>query len=92
MPNPCSAPRSWCAHTSIDPAAQSATVDRFLDELEAMAPVRPRCFEAGATVNLRAASREALAALVKKFDQVADGLDAEGLSTLADDLTAVANC
>ena len=76
------------AHVT-DPAAQAATVDRFLDELEAMSP-STTVFEAGASVNLRAASREALAALVKKFDEVADGLDAAGLSTLADDLTAVA--
>jgi ATP synthase F0 subunit b/ATP synthase F1 delta subunit len=76
------------AHVA-DPAAQAATVDRFLDELEAMSP-STTVFEAGASVNLRAASREALAALVKKFDEVADGLDAAGLSTLADDLTAVA--
>jgi ATP synthase F0 subunit b/ATP synthase F1 delta subunit len=76
------------AHVA-DPAAQAATVDRFLDELEAMSP-STTVFEAGASVNLRAASREALAALVKKFDEVADGLDAAGLSSLADDLTAVA--
>lgn len=76
------------AHVT-DPAAQAATVDRFLDELEAMSP-STTVFEAGASVNLRAASRESLAALVKKFDEVADGLDAAGLSTLADDLTAVA--
>jgi ATP synthase F0 subunit b/ATP synthase F1 delta subunit len=72
-----------------DPAAQSTTVDRFLDDLEAMSP-SSTVFEAGASVNLRAASREALAALVKKFDEVAAGLDSNGLSTLADDLTSVA--
>ena len=72
-----------------DPAAQSATVDRFLDELDAMAP-SSAVLAAGATLNLRAASRDALAELVRKFDQVADGLDADGLSTLADDLTRVA--
>ncbi|CAN5120747.1 F0F1 ATP synthase subunit B/delta [soil metagenome] len=80
------------AHVT-DPAAQAATVDRFLDELEAMADsgaASTALFEAGATVNLRAASREALAALVKKFDDVAGGLDAAGLSTLADDLATVA--
>ncbi len=70
-----------------DPAAQSATVDRFLDELDAMAP-SSAVLAAGATLNLRAASRDALAELVRKFDQVADGLDADGLSTLAADLTA----
>jgi ATP synthase F0 subunit b/ATP synthase F1 delta subunit len=80
------------AHVA-DPVAQAATVDRFLDELEAMADSESpssAVFEAGASVNLRVASREALAALVKKFDGVAAGLDADGLTTLAGDLTAVA--
>lgn len=80
------------AHVA-DPAAQAATVDRFLDELEAMADSGASAtsnLETGASVNLRAASREALAALVKKFDEVAGGLDAGGLTTLAADLTAVA--
>jgi ATP synthase F0 subunit b/ATP synthase F1 delta subunit len=72
-----------------DPKSQSATVDRFLDELDAMAP-SAAVLEAGATLNLRAASREALAELVKKSDEIADGLDADGLTTVADDLTAVA--
>ncbi|MCU1513980.1 MAG: synthase subunit delta [Microbacteriaceae bacterium] len=79
------------AHVA-DPAAQAATVDRFLDELEAMADsgaTATSTLETGASVNLRAASRESLAALVKKFDEVADGLDADGLTTLAADLTAV---
>ena len=60
-----------------DPAAQSATVDRFLDELDEMAP-STAVLEAGATLNLRAASRDALAELVRKFDQVADGPDSAG--------------
>jgi ATP synthase F0 subunit b len=80
------------AHVA-DPAAQAATVDRFLDELEAMADSESpssAVLEADASVNLRAASREALAALVKKFDEVAAGLDADGLTTLAGDLTAIA--
>jgi ATP synthase F1 delta subunit/ATP synthase F0 subunit b len=72
-----------------DPAAQSSTVDRFLDQLDEMAP-SPVVLEAGATLNLRAASREALAEVVKRFDSVADGADANALSTLADNLAAVA--
>lgn len=55
-----------------DPGAQSQTVDRFLDQLDEMAP-SPAVLEAGATLNLRAASREALAELVKKFDSVTEG-------------------
>ncbi|MCV7431219.1 F0F1 ATP synthase subunit B/delta [Mycolicibacterium bacteremicum] len=76
------------AHVA-DPAAQSATVDRFLDDLDQMAPSEASV-ETGATAGLRAASREALATLVSEFDSVAGGLDAEGLTKLADDLTAVA--
>jgi F-type H+-transporting ATPase subunit delta len=76
------------AHVA-DSAAQSATVDRFLDELDAMAPASV-ALETGATLNLRAASREALAALVSEFDQVAQGLDADGMATLAGDLASVA--
>lgn len=72
-----------------DPQSQSSTVDRFLDDLDEMAP-SPAVLEAGATLNLRAASREALAELVKKFDQASENLDAAGLSTLAEDLAAVA--
>ena len=72
-----------------DPQQQSATVDRFLDDLNEMAP-SPAVLEAGATLNLRAASREALSELVKKFDQTAEGLDAAALTTLAEDLAAVA--
>ena len=72
-----------------DPKSQSTTVDRFLDDLDAMAP-SPVVLEAGATLNLRAASREALAELVKTFDQTAEGLDPDGLTALADDLASVA--
>jgi len=72
-----------------DPAAQSSTVDRFLDQLDEMAP-SPAVLEAGATLNLRAASRDALAEVVKKFDSVAEGADANSLTTLAENLGAVA--
>lgn len=72
-----------------DPAAQSATVDRFLDELDAMSP-SPAVFDAGASLNLRASSREALAEVVKKFEQTTEGLDADALRTLADELASVA--
>ena len=71
-----------------DADAQSASVDRFLDELDGMAP-SPAVLEAGAPLNLRAASREALAEVVKKFESIADGVDADALTTLADELTSV---
>lgn len=76
------------AHVS-DPAAQSSTVDRLLDELDQMAP-STAVIETGATARLRAASRDALATVVSRFDDVAGGLDAEGLTTLADELSSVA--
>jgi ATP synthase F0 subunit b/ATP synthase F1 delta subunit len=72
-----------------DSESQSATVDRFLDELDAMAPSEA-VVEDRATARLRSASRKSLADLVEKFDNVAGGLDPEQLSTLADDLASVA--
>jgi ATP synthase F0 subunit b len=71
-----------------DPDARSATVDRFLDELDAMAP-SSITIDDPATAKLRAASRNALNALVKAFDQVAADLDESQLLGLADDLAAV---
>jgi F-type H+-transporting ATPase subunit delta len=71
-----------------DPAAQAATVDRFLDELDEMAPSEA-VIETGATARLRAASRESLAALVAEFDRAANGLDADALIKLADELDSV---
>jgi len=76
------------AHVA-DPAAQSATVDRFLDDLDQMAP-SPFVLDTAATSKLRAASRAALATLVAEFDGLAGDLDSDGLTTLADDLAAVA--
>ncbi|BBX86749.1 F0F1 ATP synthase subunit B/delta [Mycolicibacterium aubagnense] len=72
-----------------EPAAQAGTVDRFLADLEQMAPSSA---EVGthAEVKLRAASRESLTALVKKFDETAGGLDTAALTALSDDLAAVA--
>jgi ATP synthase F0 subunit b/ATP synthase F1 delta subunit len=75
------------AHVA-DPAAQSATIDRFLDELDEMAP-SSAVIETGATARLRAASRESLGTLVAEFDRLADGLDADGLTKLADELGSV---
>jgi F-type H+-transporting ATPase subunit delta len=76
------------AHVA-DPQAQAATVDRFLDELDQMAPSSV-VIDTAVTATLRAASRESLAVVVKKFDDVAGGLDAAGLTTLADELASVA--
>ncbi len=80
------------AHVA-DPVAQSETVDRFLGELEQMAgsgTTSTAVAEVGAPLQLRAASREALVAVVGKFDELAAGLGLDDLSTLADELTAAA--
>jgi F-type H+-transporting ATPase subunit delta len=71
-----------------DSDAQSETVDRFLDELDAMAPSSVT-IDDPATAKLRAASREALTALIEKFDDVTADLDVSQLETLAGDLAAV---
>ena len=72
-----------------DADAQSATVDRFIDELDAMAPSEA-VIEDRATSRLRSASRESLAALVTKFDEVTADLGADQLSEVAHDLASVA--
>lgn len=77
------------AHVA-DPAAQAATVDRFLDELDQMTSSEAT-IETGATARLRAASRDALATVVSEFDSVAGRLKEPGLTTLADELASVAS-
>jgi len=71
------------------PAQQSATVDRFLDDLDAMAPSEAEV-QYPVAANMRSASRTALEDLLKAFGETAESLDDQGLSTLADDLTSVA--
>jgi ATP synthase F0 subunit b len=73
-----------------DPDSQSATVDRFIDELDAMAPSEA-VIEDPATARLRSASRESLAELVTKFDEVTTDLGPDQLSSVAGDLASVAN-
>lgn len=75
------------AHVA-DPEARSATVDRFLNELDEMAP-STATIETGAATRMRAASRAAFEALTDEFDQVAGDLDADGLTALADELASV---
>ena len=74
------------AHVA-DPQAQSATVDRFLDEMESMAPAAfaPEV----ASTGMRSASRDAQSAVVARFDAISGSLSTEQLSTLSDELTAV---
>jgi F-type H+-transporting ATPase subunit delta len=72
-----------------DPVQQSATVDRFLDDLDAMAPSKADVSYPIAE-KMRSASRTALDAVMKRLGEVAKGLDDRGLSELADELTSVA--
>ena len=71
-----------------DPANQSGTVDRFIDELESMAPAASA--PAVAASDMRSASRDALAAVVARFDSLSGSMSADQLSTLSDELAAVA--
>lgn len=72
-----------------DPAQQSLTVDRFLDDLDAMAP-EAVAVEYPLLAKMRSASRRALQSLTNRFDAIAKGLDNQGLEKLADDLVSVA--
>jgi ATP synthase F0 subunit b/ATP synthase F1 delta subunit len=72
-----------------DAEQRSATVDRFLDDLDAMAPSEAQV-EYPVLAKMRSASRRALTALVDRFGDIAEGLDDKGLSTVADELASVA--
>ncbi|MEO3761372.1 F0F1 ATP synthase subunit B/delta [Mycobacterium sp. B14F4] len=72
-----------------DPSEQSATVDRFLAELDEMAPSTTTLDDV-VTAKLRAASRDSLLKVVERFDGVVSGLDANELTRLADDLASAA--
>jgi len=71
-----------------DPEEQSATIDRFLAELDEMAPSN-EVFEKTVTSKLRAASRESVAEMMRQVDEVVAGLDVSQLTMLADDLGSV---
>ncbi len=70
------------------PEELSASVDRFLDEIDAMAPVTLAV--SASDDDLRPASREARAATVHQFDAVAGPLTDDDLTQMAADLAAVA--
>lgn len=70
-----------------DPEEQSATVDRFLAELDEMAPSN-KVFEDAVTSKLRAASRQSVAEMVRQFDRVVGDLDVSALTGLANDLAS----
>jgi ATP synthase F0 subunit b/ATP synthase F1 delta subunit len=71
-----------------DPSEQSATVDRFLSDLDEMAP-SSITYEDAFTTKLRAASRESVTTVVERLDGIVADLDASGLTGLADDLVSV---
>jgi ATP synthase F0 subunit b/ATP synthase F1 delta subunit len=72
-----------------DPEQQSATVDRFVDDLEAMAPA-PAEVAYPLLTKMRSASREALGNLSDRFGTIAKDLDNKALSTLSGELVSVA--
>jgi F-type H+-transporting ATPase subunit delta len=72
-----------------DPSEQTATVDRFLAELDEMAP-SSTVFTDAATAKLRAASRESVINVVERFDAIVADLDPDALTTLANDLASTA--
>lgn len=72
-----------------DAAQQSATVDRFLDDLEAMAPA-PADVEYPLMTKMRSASRLGLRNLSDRFGTIAKNLDNKALTTLSAELVAVA--
>jgi ATP synthase F0 subunit b/ATP synthase F1 delta subunit len=71
-----------------DPAQQSATVDRLLDELDAMAPSKAE-IHYPVLGSMRSASQQALTNLIDRFAEIAKDLDDDALATLADDLASV---
>jgi F-type H+-transporting ATPase subunit delta len=72
-----------------DPAQQSATVDRFLDNLNAMAPAASDV-QYPLMATMGSASRLALANLSDRFSTIAKSLDNNGLSSLSAELVSVA--
>ncbi|MCV7008859.1 F0F1 ATP synthase subunit B/delta [Mycobacterium gordonae] len=72
-----------------DAQQQASTVDRFLDELDDMAP-EPVEVEYPVLAKMRSASRHAVGNLVDRFDTLAKDLDNQGLTTLSDELVSVA--
>ncbi len=72
-----------------DAGQQSATVDRFLDELDAMAPAAADV-QYPLLAKMRSSSRQALVSLSDRFGTLAKDLDNKGLSTLSSELVSVA--
>src|ERR1700744_6343824 len=73
-----------------EPAQQSATVDRFLDELDDMAPASAEV-EYPLLAKMRSASRQALHSLSDRFTTIAKDLDDQALEKLSAELVSVAS-
>ena len=71
-----------------DEAQQAATVDRFLDELDDMAPASADV-EYPLLAKMRSASRHSLTDLSERFADLAKDLDNKGLSKLSSELVSV---
>lgn len=71
-----------------DPAQRSATVDRFLDDLQAMAPA-PTEVAYPLISKMRSASRRAVTELSDRFSDIAKDLDNKALTTLSSELVSV---
>ncbi|ATA28074.1 ATP synthase delta chain [Mycobacterium lepraemurium] len=72
-----------------DAAQQSATVDRFLDDLDAMAPAAADV-QYPLMTKMRSSSRVTLVNLTERFTTVAKDLDNKALSALSSELVSVA--
>jgi ATP synthase F0 subunit b/ATP synthase F1 delta subunit len=72
-----------------DAGQQSSTVDRFLDELDAMAPAQVDV-KYPLMAKMRSASRRALKSVTDRFDAIAKDLDVPGLEKLSRELVSVA--
>ncbi|BBZ51607.1 F0F1 ATP synthase subunit B/delta [Mycobacterium heidelbergense] len=72
-----------------DAAQRSATVDRFLDDLDAMAPASAEVAYPLLT-KMRSASRQALINLSDRFGVIAKSLDNKGLYAVSSELVSVA--
>ncbi|OBH33812.1 F0F1 ATP synthase subunit B/delta [Mycobacterium intracellulare] len=71
-----------------DSAQQSATVDRFLDDLDAMAPASADV-QYPLMTKMRSSSRVALTNLSERFNALAKDLDNKALSNLSGELVSV---
>jgi F-type H+-transporting ATPase subunit delta len=75
---------------AAEPGQQSATVDRFLNNLDEMAPSEAE-IHYPVLGSLRSSSQRALTDLMDRLVEIAKGLDDSALTTLAEELVEVAH-